>query len=202
MPAPDDSDATRRAIDQLDAAPAAPDDDQLRAAPARKPPTTGGLDELLDAPPPGAPPGGLDGYRAGRWLRLGMISVIVTGVLATAWWLVDDRKQRDAADAAPTMPSYTLLPEVDPSARARRLVWSEGPARLGLSRQEPGVEEIVLPDRRLVLAPGHDIAQVKLEVKDGATVALKVLVGEVVQLPPLPEEAAAGSPPAPTATAP
>ncbi len=64
------------------------------------------------------------------------------------------------------------------------------------------MEEIVLPDRRLVLAPGHDIAQVKLEVKDGATVALKVLVGEVVQLPPLPEEAAAGSPPAPTATAP
>lgn len=196
MPASDDRD------DDGALAAAARNDDELRAAPTRTPPTEGGLDELLDAPPAGAPPGGLDGYRAGRWLRFGMISVIAVGVVATAWWLKSDPKPPEDVDTAPIMPSYTLLPEVDPHARARRLVWSEGPARLGLSRQEPGVEEIVLPDRRLVLAPGHDIAQVKLEVKDGKTIALKVVVGDVVQLAPLPEEATAGSPPARSATAP
>jgi hypothetical protein len=126
------------------------------------------------------------------------------GVAATAWWIVDARRTAQAEARAPKLPSYTLSPDVDPSARTRRMVWTEGPARLGLARQEPGVEEIVLPDRRIVLAPGHDVAQLKLDVQGGKTVELKVLVGEIVQLPPEPEpgSATAATPPAPAATGP
>jgi hypothetical protein len=39
----------------------------------------------------------------------------------------------------------------------------------------------VLPDRVLTLAPGSDHAQVKVVVRDGKTVELKVLVGEIQQ---------------------
>lgn len=183
--------------------PARGDGDELGAAPRRAAPTRGSDDELLRDPPAGAPPGGLDGYRAGRRLRLALLAVGAIGVAATAWWIVDARRTAEAQARAPKLPSYTLSPDVDPSARTRRMVWTEGPARLGLAREQPGVEEIVLPDRRIVLAPGHDVAQLKLDVQDGKTVELKVLVGEIVQLPPEPESTAtAATPPAPAATGP
>lgn len=150
----------------------------------RAPPTAGADDELLADPPSGAPPGGLDGYKAGRPLRLVIVACIF-GSIATAAYLVHRwREAERAAQAAPTLPQYTLSPEVDDGTRPRQLVWSDGVARLGLAREQPGVEEIVLPDRRLRLAPGHDIAQIKVEVSEGKTVSIVMLVGRIVELPP------------------
>jgi hypothetical protein len=155
-------------------------------APKRPAPTKGGDDELLADPPMGPPPGGIQGYAAGRRLRM-WIAAVVIGVLAIIAWQIKRLKDEAAEQArAPKVPSYTLPtePAVDDGDRPRKLIWNDGPARLGLSSAEPGVEEIVLPDRRLRLAPGHDVAQVKLEVKGGKTIALKIIAGDVVQLPP------------------
>ena len=61
------------------------------------------------------------------------------------------------------------------------MAWSGGKARLGLDRQPPGILAIELPDRTLRLAEGSDQAQLKLEVRDGKTVELKVLFGAIVE---------------------
>jgi hypothetical protein len=177
--------------------------ESLNAAPVRPAPTRGGDDELLADPPPGAPPGGLDGYRAGLPMRVGLVIAIVAGVSATAWQVVQWQREKKAAEDAPLEPTYAL-PDADdgagaaPGERPSKLVWSDGQARLGLSRQQPGVQEIVLPDRRVRLAPGHDVAQIKVDVQEGKTIKLAVLVGQVVQLPPEGQQ----SKPAPAATEP
>ena len=170
-------------------------DEQWTAAPGRPVPTTGATDELLADPPAGPPPGGLDGYRAGRKVRYGIFGVLALAVLGTGWLVNRWQATEEAERRAPKLPVYTLSPEVDDAARPRQLVWSEGFARLGLARAQPGVEEILLPDRRVRLAPGHDVAQIKVEVRDGRTVSLTVLVGRVVELP---LEAGPEAPPAPT----
>lgn len=177
---------------------ASPDDPDV-GRDARPAPTRGGDDELLPEPPAGRPPGGIEGYRAGMRTRV----IVIVGVLVVAaiavWRVRDWQHQRELEKNAPVVPRYELSDDIDPATRPRQLVWSEGPARLGLFRDPPGVQEIVLPDRRLRLAPGYDQAQVKLEVKDGVTVTLEVLVGDVVELP---LAAPRGSPPAPPAKAP
>jgi hypothetical protein len=160
----------------------------------REGPTTGADDELLADPPPGAPPGGLDGYKAGRKLRIGLVAVIVIGIAGTVWQVNRWRDQKRAEESRPTLPEYDLSADVDDGSRPRQLVWSTGEARLGLQRAQPGVEEIVLPDRRIRLAPGHDIAQIKVDVQDGKTVSVKTLVGKVIHLPPAPEESPADPP--------
>jgi hypothetical protein len=167
-----------------------------------KGPTAGADDELLADPPMGPPPGGIQGYAAGRRLRISIGVVVLVLVAGTAWTLKRWRDDARAERNAPKQPHYEVAGVAgdELGERPRQLIWSDGPARLGLSRQQPGVEEIVLPDRRLRLAPGHDVAQLRLEVKDGVTTELKVLVGDIVQLPP--EAATPGSPPAPPATAP
>ena len=53
-----------------------------------------------------------------------------------------------------------------------------GPAELELIREVVG-----LADRILTLAPGCDHAQVKVNVVDGETVDLRVIVGEIRQKP-------------------
>ena len=180
-----------------DAGDAEPADAERRG---RAAPTAGADDELLADPPMGAPAGGIHGYNAGRRLRIGIAVVVIAVISALGWTIKRWKDEAEAAARAPKLPSYTLAtPEGDPGDRPRKLIWNDGPARLGLSRAEPGVEEIVLPDRRLRLAPGSDVAQLKLDVQGGKTVELKVLVGDVVQLPP---EGASGSPPAPVPTAP
>lgn len=177
--------------------------ESLNAAPVRVGPTRGGDDELLADPPPGAPPGGLDGYRAGLPMRIGLVVAIIAGVSATAWQVVQWQREKKAAAEAPLEPEYAVSEDDDdagamPGERPSKLVWSEGAARLGLSRQQPGVQEIVLPDRRVRLAPGHDVAQIKVDVQEGKTLKLAVLVGQVVQLPPEGQQ----SRPAPVATEP
>jgi hypothetical protein len=151
------------------------------------------LDELLADPPPLPTVGALSGYRAGgrarRWLLVALVLGIL-GAIATARWYIQwlEEQQRH-----PPMPTYQLAAGAEAESRPDALVWTDGTARLGLSRQDPGVRAIVLPDRVLTLARGCDHAQVKVEVKDGRTVKLKVLVGEIEQTALRPDPA----PPAP-----
>jgi hypothetical protein len=145
-------------------------------------PTSGGDDELLDEPPPGVP-SSLSAYRQGsrvrRWVLGGLVvGALAAGIAAKAY--VDHlEEQRRIPDV-----DYQLADGTENEERSRVMEWSEGQARLGLSREPPGVEAIVLPDRVLRLAEGHDHAQVKVHVEDGETVSLKVIVGEIVQEPP------------------
>jgi len=183
-------------------------DDELMSSPpssgladvGRAAPTTGADDELLADPPAGAPPGGLDGYRAGRPLRIAIAVVMACAIGGTVWQVSRWRDEKTAEAARPTLPEYDLSADVDDDSRPRQLVWSSGEARLGLARVQPGVEEIVLPDRRIRLAPGHDIAQIKVDVQDGKTVSIKVLVGKVIHLPPAGAPADPQSPADPPAT--
>lgn len=164
------------------------EEESWTSAPVRAAPTTGGDDELLAEPPAGAPVGGFEGYRSGRRVRIGIVVVLVVGLAGIGWKINQWRDEAKAERDAPVEPEYALVADdsagdADYGERPSKLVWSDGPARLGLTRQQPGVQEIVLPDRRVRLAPGYDIAQIKVDVQEGKTVKLAVLVGQVVQLP-------------------
>lgn len=135
-------------------------------------------DELLtDLPPADYHRGRLGGYAAGTRTRRIFIALIVLavigGVFAVSWW---------ARNRPAEHPQQFQLPAgTDLAARPRVMAWSGGKARLGLDREPPGILEIELPDRTLRLADGSDQAQLKLEVRDGKTVELKVLFGAVVE---------------------
>jgi hypothetical protein len=147
------------------------------------------LDELLADPPDLPTMGALTGDREGRRVRraiyLALLGGVVLAVLVGRWyarWLEEQSNK-------PPVPEYQLAEGAEDESRPDALVWTEGTARLGLSRQDPGVRAIVLPDRVLTLAPGCDHAQVKVRVEDGKTVALKVLVGEIQETNLRPEPA-------------
>ena len=89
--------------------------------------------------------------------------------------------KRLEAERKTVVPHYELAEGAADEGRPNAMVWSQGVARLGLARQEPGVRAIVLPDRIVTLAPGCDHAQIKVDVRNGETVALKVLTGEIRQ---------------------
>ncbi len=130
-------------------------------------------DELMTTPPERhAVRGVLEGDRAGRRIRGWLVLAGCVLVPAIAWlW--------GRAFDTVVVPSYELAPDSD-NARDRVLVWSSGKARLGLSRQTPGVEAIVLPDRVVRLALGCEHAQIRVDVRDGETVAFDVVVGDIV----------------------
>lgn len=150
-------------------------------------PTAGGLDELLDEPPTAPAVGPLTGYRDGSRVRrrvyLGLILGVIGAGFAGRWYVGYLKEKR----RTPT-PQYQLAAGTEDEARPKVLVWSSGVARLGMSRQDPGVKAIVLPDRTLRLAKGCDHAQVKVNVVNGETVSLKVVVGEIRQVPREPAE--------------
>lgn len=136
-------------------------------------------DDELMAHPPAADyhRGRLAGYSAGAGARKILLALtvvlVVAGALVVAWW---------ARNRPPAHPEQYQLPAgSDLEGRPRVMVWTGGKARLGLDRQPPGVLAIELPDRTLRLADGSDQAQLQLEVREGKTVALKVLFGEVVE---------------------
>ncbi|MEM7154322.1 MAG: hypothetical protein AAF799_15860 [Myxococcota bacterium] len=143
-------------------------------------PTEGHLDELLEAPPDLQVVGPLTGYRDGsrvrRWVYLGIIAGVVAAGFAGRWYM-----KRLEAERKTVTPHYELAAGAEDEKRPNAMVWSTGVARLGLTRQEPGVRAIVLPDRIVTLAPGCDNAQIKVDVRNGETVALKVLTGEIRQ---------------------
>ncbi len=175
------------------------DDEQGPSGERHPPPTTGHLDELLSDPPNAAPGGSIAGYRAGRWTRVAFALVLIAAVGGAIAVYRSIQARREAERNAPVVPTYSVSEGADTESRPRQLVWSSGPARLGLAREPPGVEEIVLPDRRIRLADGCDHAQIKIDVVGDRTVSLKVVVGDIVQLP-LTEDRR--STPAPVATGP
>lgn len=175
------------------------DDAQEPSGERRAQPTTGHLDELLSDPPNVAPGGSIAGYRAGRWTRVAFALVIVAAAGGAFAVYRSIQARREAERNAPVVPTYAISDDADAASRPRQLVWSSGPARLGLARDPPGVEEIVLPDRRIRLADGCDHAQIKVDVVGDRTVSLKVVVGDIVQLPVTEDRR---SPPAPAATGP
>lgn len=145
-------------------------------------PTGGSLDELLESPPEGPSFGPLTGYRDGsrarRFVYLALIVGVIGAVLAGRWYVGHLEEQRRIP-----APEYRLAEGAEDEERADVMVWTSGVARLGLTRQQPGVRAIVLPDRIVTLAPGCDHAQIKVDVRDGETKALKVVVGEIRQQP-------------------
>lgn len=144
--------------------------------PVAAPPASARDDELLPDPPRGDyHRGRLAGYGAARSVRLVLLACLGTLLVATTvvWYLW--------ARPAPPSRQFQLPPGTDLAARPRVFTWSEGKARLGLSREPPGVDTVELPDRTLRLAPGSDLAQFKVVVENGHTRALEVVSGEVVE---------------------
>jgi hypothetical protein len=134
-------------------------------------------DELLTEIPAGADgEGPLQAYGHGRWVRRSVFGLAVAGVVAgvlagRSLWLELEARRRSRP------PAYVLDPTVD--GRPTEITWTEGRARLGLTRGDPPITRIRLPDRTLELAPHADAAQVLVEVRDGVTVRVQVLSGEI-----------------------
>lgn len=138
-------------------------------------PTRGESDELLDDPPDLPRGGSMEGYSRGGWARKVVFGSLIGGVIVTGFvvhWYIGKLQ----ADRNRVVPQYVIDPE-DARDSSKVLYWDEGAARLGLYRD--GVQAIVLPDRVLTLAPGIDHAQVSLVVRDGETIKIKVLVGQI-----------------------
>jgi hypothetical protein len=140
-------------------------------------------DELLaDVPDTDHHLGRLAGYRRGSRVRAAIFAAVGLSVVAAAiggrWYArrIEDRARGSA-------PSYWLAPGEPAEARPRELRWTTGRARLGLSRAPPGVHAIRLPDRIVRLARGCDRAQIRVDVRDGSTLALDVIAGAIEQEP-------------------
>jgi len=151
-------------------------------------------DELLENPPRGDHHlGRFAGYRAASpiRLRLGLALAACGAAMVIVFWQATRRFEAQYEREAHDRQHVVTLPEgTNTTDRSRVFHWTEGSARLGLRREAPGVEVIRLPDRDLVLAPGSDHAQVKLEVVDGVTTNVRVLVGQIEQRPRPPNLAA------------
>lgn len=144
------------------------------------PPRSARDDELLAVlPPADYHRGRLAGYDAGRRARLALLVGLAVLLVATtvAWYFYATAEPKPA----PARRQFQLPAGTDLDARPRVLTWSEGKARLGLSREPPGVDTVELPDRTLRLAPGADMAQFKVVVEAGKTVALDIVSGDVVE---------------------
>lgn len=137
-------------------------------------------DELMADPPRGDHHlGRFAGYSAAHRVRRRIVSVLVLAGVAS----IVAYQQYAAYLTHKYEHPFELPPGTDTSTRPRALHWSDGEARLGLSREPPSVEAIHLPDKTIRLADGCDHAQVRVDVIDGRTVAVETLVGEIVEVP-------------------
>jgi len=140
-----------------------------------------GSDQLLEQlPETDHHRGRFAGYEAGarvrRFIVIALALASVGAVIAGYMYITYLHDNRTPVHAVP-------LPEgTDISQRPRTMTWSSGKARLGLTREPPGLLEIELPDRVIRLAEGCDSAQVRLNVDNGRTVEMIVLFGEVDEI--------------------
>lgn len=141
-------------------------------------PTQGGLDELLEDPPAISSRGSLAAYQEGSRVRRKVYLALVVGGLSAvvAGHLIARHLEHQRRN--PTA-HYTMAPGSEDEIRPRSLEWTDGYARLALSREPPGIAEVVLPDRVVRLADGVDTAQFRVNVLDGRTVELKVISGDI-----------------------
>ncbi|TPV95773.1 MAG: hypothetical protein B7733_08105 [Myxococcales bacterium FL481] len=119
------------------------------------------------------------GYAAANRVRR---RILIVFALAAAGSVVAYREYSDYLAHRYAHP-FELPPDTDIRSRPRELHWSEGEARLGLSRNAPSIAAIVLPDKIIRLAPGCEHAQVRVNVINGHTVGVETLVGEIVEVP-------------------
>ncbi len=141
-------------------------------------PTAGADDELLDEIPDSQFDGSLRAYADGSKVRRLVWGGLIVGCIAAGFaghWYIGylQEQRRRGVD-----PGYVVDAEHAATA-VRELQWDEGPARFALAAKPPGINKIFLPDRVLTLAEGQDSAQIKVNVQDGKTVMLKVLIGRI-----------------------
>lgn len=142
--------------------------------------TRAALEAQLMSDPPAINVAAAGGFAADRrqgrvrWILL-LSGFVVLSTLVGGWLVLRSWAEWDR------LHPYSLPPGTDTSTRPREIHWSSGKARLGLQRDAPAANVIVLPDRELRLADGCDHAQVYVDVRDGRTVELDVLIGDVVE---------------------
>lgn len=135
-------------------------------------------DELLDElPATDHHLGRFAGWRAARtsrWIVTGVLAVTVAvGVVLLI------KHSRDARYAR-----LHPLPEVEATiapGTPREMTYAEGKFRVLLSSEAPAVNLVHLPDRDITLARGVEKASFKFEIRDGKTIKLEVLTGEIVE---------------------
>jgi hypothetical protein len=135
-------------------------------------------DELLDElPETDHHLGGFAGWRATRTLRWIVGGVVAIAVLVGAVMLIKESLEERHARLHPN-------PEVEATiapGSPREMTYTEGKFRVMISREAPSVNLVHLPDRDITLARGVETASFKFEVRDGKTIALEVLTGEIVE---------------------
>lgn len=135
-------------------------------------------DELLDElPVTDYHLGRLAGWRAtrvSRWIVTGVLaSTVIVGVVL----LINHHRESSYARRHP-------LPEVEATiapGTPREMTYAEGKLRVLLSSEPPAVNLVHLPDRDITLARGVEKASFKFEIREGKTIKLEVLTGEIVE---------------------
>ena len=152
----------------------------------------GDLDQLLDTPPRGDHHlGRFAGYRDGAGIRRGIaVFFVLCGIAMVVAFLAhqDELKTRYAQEEYERLHPWQLPEGTDTRGRSRDFHWSSGTMRIPLSREAPGIERVILPDKVIWLADDADHAQIKVEVVDGKTQGIKILSGDVQHRERLPDE--------------
>lgn len=135
-------------------------------------------DELLDEiPATDHHLGRFAGWRAVRRPRLIVGSALALAGLAglIAFYVHTSELRREHLHPLPEVEAT-----LDPNG-PRDMTIAEGQMRVELSREAPSINLLHLPDRDITLAPGVDKSSFKVEVREGRTIRIKVLTGEIVE---------------------
>lgn len=142
-------------------------------------------DELLDElPATDHHLGGFAGWRAMRWPRWVIGGVLTTVALVGIVVLIQNRREEQQKAREERHARLHPLPELEATiapGSSREMTYADGKFRVMLSSEAPSVNLIHLPDRDITLARGVERASIKFEVREGKTIALEVLTGEIVE---------------------
>lgn len=135
-------------------------------------------DELLDEiPATDHHLGRFAGWRALRWPRWVVGGALAIVAIVGVVLLLQHRHEERQARLHP-MPE--LEATITPGS-PRAMTYADGKFRVMLSAEAPAVNLVHLPDRDITLARGEERASFKVEVRDGETIRLEVLTGEIVE---------------------